>query len=64
MIDPKAVQRSGSNLTVAQTANPKAITQPERRNYYAMHKCRNAELLHHKFRPKFYTNPFNNNKKK
>jgi len=44
-MDPKAVHRSETNLTVAQTANPKAMTQPERHNYYAMHKFRSMFYL-------------------
>jgi len=45
MIDPKAGHRSGSNLTAVQPANPKAITQAERHNYYTTQKCRNIRGL-------------------
>jgi len=36
MIDQKAVHRFETNLCTAQTANPKAVTQPQRHNYHAI----------------------------
>ena len=54
MIDPKAVHRHETNPYVAQTANPKAITQPRRHNYYAI--CINVviSLFGSELTPNYY----------